>query len=772
MGRADSGEPQQPKVQEDTDQETPSGDSNTKTSQPTYEYHLPHETQEEVRERLKSNNPKHIVLKNTIYGVVLGLVVASFISFANNSVILFGATIALGGIAGSVYGLDSALPEQIYPGVNEAAVHQLSLYVATTLIGGLVLSIPIGIMAVVVTALFSTSFSIGHIASLGVAVAALLMLPVVAIHGYDHYVESYFQAWEDRFDRANSLSNKIDELETEFQRYDKIYEKVEKANPHLYSTQEEVDDALNASESYIDRLRKWDELASQYQELYSNGLDLGKRFDQTDQILSTIGPADPEKYERHIVAEVEPATKSIESANTYIESLQKLEERCDSLYEWDDKCVYDIDEVDIFFDRIAHFDFSSDTSEIGDLVQRAEALISLLQEWNDLANRYEEANANGVALAKRFDHTEEIRAKLHQYDPKLYEHHGLVKLDEAQSRVEACEEYVSNLSELSDLLESAQQRNEKTSSSPEILSELIDKIRAVEPTVDSSTVERLTEEANQVNNGLGAAERKAELQERVVSKPHHVYQRDRGELLRHISAIDILSNPSDAQERLDRYTKVVECLERADEISTRLPSSVSESLNSELQEVIRSEDILDDAEYERVEHLLELFSSSEQIADLLEDTNQEKPSSDETPHLYEFESMLDRYQPETSTKVSTQTTKTQLPAPVEPDNTREEAGETVDQNTPDLPRDYLEADRTSPESEANNNTALGDYDESCSYDEDIIDVNGVTETVATSLRQSGYNTERDLREATMEELAGVDDLSEQIAMRIKLDVGE
>ena len=108
MGTADTDGPQQSKAQEDTDQETTSGEHSSKTAQSRYKYHPPHEIQERVWESLDSDNSKRIVVKRTVYGVVAGLVIASFISFGNDSTLLLGAIVALGGIAGSVNGLHSA----------------------------------------------------------------------------------------------------------------------------------------------------------------------------------------------------------------------------------------------------------------------------------------------------------------------------------------------------------------------------------------------------------------------------------------------------------------------------------------------------------------------------------------------------------------------------------------------------------------------------------------------------------------------------------------
>ncbi|SNR65483.1 Helix-hairpin-helix domain-containing protein [Halorubrum ezzemoulense] len=54
----------------------------------------------------------------------------------------------------------------------------------------------------------------------------------------------------------------------------------------------------------------------------------------------------------------------------------------------------------------------------------------------------------------------------------------------------------------------------------------------------------------------------------------------------------------------------------------------------------------------------------------------------------------------------------------------------------------------------------------------LLDVGGVTETIATSLTRAGYETRDDLRDASKGDLAGIDGVPEQVAMRIKLDVGE
>jgi predicted DNA-binding protein YlxM (UPF0122 family) len=75
------------------------------------------------------------------------------------------------------------------------------------------------------------------------------------------------------------------------------------------------------------------------------------------------------------------------------------------------------------------------------------------------------------------------------------------------------------------------------------------------------------------------------------------------------------------------------------------------------------------------------------------------------------------------------------------------------------------------QSEGDGDDEEGDQDPKPPSDA-LIDVNGVTEKVATALRQGGFESRADLRSASMEELTALDDVSDQIAMRIKLDVGE
>lgn len=52
------------------------------------------------------------------------------------------------------------------------------------------------------------------------------------------------------------------------------------------------------------------------------------------------------------------------------------------------------------------------------------------------------------------------------------------------------------------------------------------------------------------------------------------------------------------------------------------------------------------------------------------------------------------------------------------------------------------------------------------------DVNGVTEAVAHLLQTAGYHSIEELKTASIEELAAIDEVSNQLAMRIKLDVGD
>ena len=54
---------------------------------------------------------------------------------------------------------------------------------------------------------------------------------------------------------------------------------------------------------------------------------------------------------------------------------------------------------------------------------------------------------------------------------------------------------------------------------------------------------------------------------------------------------------------------------------------------------------------------------------------------------------------------------------------------------------------------------------------DLQEVNGVTDTIEQSLRESGFHMRDDLQDASPEEIAEADGVSKQVAMRIKLDVG-
>jgi len=54
---------------------------------------------------------------------------------------------------------------------------------------------------------------------------------------------------------------------------------------------------------------------------------------------------------------------------------------------------------------------------------------------------------------------------------------------------------------------------------------------------------------------------------------------------------------------------------------------------------------------------------------------------------------------------------------------------------------------------------------------ELLEVNGVTDAIEQSLRESGFHTRDDLKSASPEDIAEADGVSKQIAMRIKLDVG-
>ncbi|WP_436926023.1 homing endonuclease associated repeat-containing protein [Halosimplex amylolyticum] len=83
------------------------------------------------------------------------------------------------------------------------------------------------------------------------------------------------------------------------------------------------------------------------------------------------------------------------------------------------------------------------------------------------------------------------------------------------------------------------------------------------------------------------------------------------------------------------------------------------------------------------------------------------------------------------------------PASAETDTSEEPRDERVDEDSPD----------TTPSSG------------------DLEDVNGITDEIAQSLCGSGYDTHAALKMASLEDVADVDGVSEQVAMRIKLDVG-
>lgn len=79
------------------------------------------------------------------------------------------------------------------------------------------------------------------------------------------------------------------------------------------------------------------------------------------------------------------------------------------------------------------------------------------------------------------------------------------------------------------------------------------------------------------------------------------------------------------------------------------------------------------------------------------------------------------------------------------------------------------APATSPRAEAYASDEENDTDTTSG---ELLEVSGVTDSIAEVLHTAGHRTREDLRATTMEELTTVDGISEQLAMRIKLDVGE
>lgn len=88
--------------------------------------------------------------------------------------------------------------------------------------------------------------------------------------------------------------------------------------------------------------------------------------------------------------------------------------------------------------------------------------------------------------------------------------------------------------------------------------------------------------------------------------------------------------------------------------------------------------------------------------------------------------------------------------------------------------DRLPAHPSAAEADVENGSAepTNEDSETTNGGKDLLEISGVTDDIADSLEQAGYETRADLREASMEAIADVDSLTEQIAMRIKLDVGE
>lgn len=96
-----------------------------------------------------------------------------------------------------------------------------------------------------------------------------------------------------------------------------------------------------------------------------------------------------------------------------------------------------------------------------------------------------------------------------------------------------------------------------------------------------------------------------------------------------------------------------------------------------------------------------------------------------------------------------------------------------------LPAEPAAASPAADESETTENGASEPTSNDDALNEDdqpdeteLLEVNGVTEEIAASLNKAGYHTIADLKAASMDTLGNIDNISSQVAMRIKLNVGE
>ena len=578
----------------------------------------PHRKETEMREQVDEESRKNFIRRYAALGAVLGFIVGSiFVQFIDSSLLyVFGTFVGV--TAGSVWGLQPDLPKELSGEFVSSSIKLVFEYGAIIVLGGFLAAI---VIAVIAGALgFFVPFSITYWQSLtyGVGLVGVVISLLMPQFTYQKEVEGYFEKWDSIFRRANLLPSKIPKIAHQFDDYEKVENKINDANPHLSSTQRSAENAVKSSERYLERLREWEALSEQYEELRSEAAETVDESSTIGDISQRIEKANPEGYDRHDVEEIASARSAINSAEEYLGHFEELQRAYKSVQHWHEKCPYEIEQASEFVEDLESFDFSGSNHSLETKVDQAKKLKYHIRDWDELASRYENAVETGEIYADRFNQTKGIKRRIKQRDPARYDSHDEAALEEATQDIEALEDYIDNLETVGEFHDRASMLQKKATQRFEMIEKLLSDLESADPDFDDKTVNILREETNAVKNNLSQAKKIANLHDRISNLPARRSQVAIRDLKSTLSSLDPIPD-NEIQKRLGKYETLIDCIEWALQISNRIESSISTSdLETSLNDIIRSDDILNDDISSQLDAIVTLRKRSNKILDFLD----------------------------------------------------------------------------------------------------------------------------------------------------------
>lgn len=626
METADSSDTRSATSNDSSNNMSEEDDFDPASQQITKEYEQPHEKETEIQEMLDITGSHQFIAKYAVSGYILGTIIAGIYTLVGNPPVLInGLIMAIGAAAGAARGLRMRLPVDVEPEFIPATCYLLVWYSGMTLVGGFFAAIVIAAIAGVIDLIIPFSLTTDQQLTYGWAITGTILVFHLPEQGFEKYTEEYFDNWDDVFERANSIREKVAKLETDFDEMQKVHAEVRKANPHIHSTQQEAERALDSREEYLESLREWEDLAVKYEELHERAVGAATEFGQENGISGAIEGTNPETYERHRASNVRRARKSLESAEVYIDDVESLESTYKSIRQQNEEIPFDIDAIEVFTNRLNTFNFVDNKESIESLTRQAENVRDLVESWNEIDTRYQSAKEAGVKIAKRFDQTEEIVKIIEQYDPSQYEEHGEKEVEKATADIEACEAYVDKVEEVGSLHKQAKGWERNSSHELTVVTELLVEIKTIDPEFGNSEIQRLNTRTSEVRDAWEIAEQRAALQDRLAQKPLLVSNAHISELKNKLSTIDILEDPTDARVQIQRYDDVVTNIEWSLEVVDRFPSLLStRTVRSALNRVIHSENICDDEVEEQLEEVTQLRNQANRIDSFLRKTDTDR----------------------------------------------------------------------------------------------------------------------------------------------------